>query len=89
MDGASEPLMGFPVGLLGFYKCDCMSFGLVNAQATFQKLMETYLGDLQLIWCLIYLNNIIVFLKKANRLPSLVETRLPETKGSRTKIEIH
>ena len=25
--------------------------------------METYLGDLQLNWCLIYLNDIIVFLK--------------------------
>ena len=40
-----------------------MPFGLVKDPATFQWLKEICLGDLQLIWCLIYLNNIIVFLK--------------------------
>ena len=63
MDEAIKPLMTFPVGLLGFYKCDCMPFRLVNAPATFKSLMETCPGDLQLNWCLIYLNDIIVFAK--------------------------
>ena len=63
MDKASKPLMAFMVGPLGFYRCDCMPFGLVNSPATFQRLMETYLGDLQLNLCLIYLDDIIVFLK--------------------------
>ena len=63
MDEASKPLMAFNVGLLGFYKCDCMPIGLVNALATFQTLMETCLGDLQLNWCLSCLNDIIVFSK--------------------------
>ena len=63
IDEASKPLMAFTVGLLGFYETDCMPFGLVNAPATFHRLMETCLGDLQLTWCLIYLNNIIAFSK--------------------------
>ena len=63
MDEASKPLMAFTVGPLGFYKCDCMPFGPLNIPATFQRLMETYLGDLQLNWCLIYLDDVIAFSK--------------------------
>ena len=48
MDEVSKLLMAFTVGHLGFYECDCMPFGLVNALAMFQRLMETCLGDLQL-----------------------------------------
>ena len=55
--------MAFTVGLIGFYECNHMPFGLVDAPATFQMLMETCLCDLQLNWCLLFLNNIIVFLK--------------------------
>ena len=40
-----------------------MPFGATKAPATFQRLMETCLGDLHLNWCLIYLDEIIVFVK--------------------------
>ena len=63
MTEASKPLTAFTVGLLGFYKCVQMPFGLTNAPATFQHLMETCLGEMHLKWCIIYLDNIIVFSK--------------------------
>ena len=59
----SKPLTAFTVGPLGFYKCVWMPFGLTNALATFQCLMETCLGEMHLKWCIIYLDDIIVFSK--------------------------
>ena len=61
MDEMSKQLMAFTVGPLGFYKCERMLFGLTNAPATFQRLMESCLGELHLNWCIIYLDDIIVF----------------------------
>ena len=49
------------MGPLGFWECECMPFGLTNAPATFQRLMESCLGELHLNWCIIYLDDIIVF----------------------------
>ena len=59
----SKPLTTFTVGPLGFYECVWMPFGLTNALATFQCLMETCLGEMHLKWCIIYLDDIIVFSK--------------------------
>ena len=63
MDEASKLLTAFTVGPLGFYECERMPFGLTNASATFQRLMESCLGDLHLNWCIIYLDDVIVFSK--------------------------
>ena len=67
----------FTVGPLGFYECDRMPFGLTNAPATFQYLMQSCLGNLHLQNCIIYLDDIIIFLKMLgehlHRLRSLFE----------------
>ena len=61
LDEDSIPLTAFTVGPLGFYECVRMLFGLTNVPVTFQCLMENCLGDLHLNWCIIYLDNIVIF----------------------------
>ena len=63
MDEESKPLTAFTVGPLGFYECERMPFRLTNAPVAFQRLMETNLGDLNLHWCIIYLDDIVIFSK--------------------------
>ena len=48
-------------GPLGFYECDTMPFGATNTPATFQRLMHDCLGDLNMNWCIVYLDDIIIF----------------------------
>ena len=63
MDEESKPLIAFTVGPLAFYECKRMPFRLTNTPATFQRLMETCLGYLNLHWCIIYLDDIVIFSK--------------------------
>ena len=63
MDKASKQCTAFTMGNLGFFECECMLFGLCNALATFQRLMQNCLGELNLTYCLNYLDDIIVFSK--------------------------
>ena len=63
MEEASKQYTAFTVGNLGFFKCDHMPFGLCNVPVTFQWLMQNCLGELNLIYCLIYLDDLIVFLQ--------------------------
>ena len=57
----AKPLTAFTMGPYGFWECKRMLFGLTNAPATFERLMECCLGELHLSWCIIYLHNIIMF----------------------------
>ena len=53
----------FTVGPLGFYEYNRMPFGLANAPATYQRLMEDCFRGLHLDICFIYLDDVIVFSK--------------------------
>ena len=61
LDDENVPLTAFTVEPLGFYEGVQMPFGLPNAPATFQWLMESCLGDLHLRCCIIYLDDVIIF----------------------------
>ena len=65
MDEASKQYTAFTLGNLGFFECDRMPFGLCNAPATFQQLMQNCMGELNFIYCLTYLDDLIMFLQLA------------------------
>ena len=56
----AQPSTTFTCGPLGFYECYMMPFGASNTPATFQRLMKSCLGDLNLSWCVVYLEDITV-----------------------------
>ena len=58
MEEVLKQYTALTVGNLGFFECDHMPFGLCNALAMFQRLMQNCLGELNLI----YLDDIIMFL---------------------------
>ena len=51
----------FTAGNLDFYEFMRIPFGLCNMPATFQHLMQNTLGELNLTYCLIYLDDVIIF----------------------------
>ena len=63
MDEESRQYTTFTVGSMGVYKFLHMPYGLCNAPATFQHLMQNCLGELNLTYALIYLDDMIVYSK--------------------------
>ena len=61
MDEESKQYTAFTSGSMGLYECESMPFGLCNTPPTFQRLMQNCLGELNLTYCLIYLDDMIVF----------------------------
>ena len=56
-----KPKTAFQERTLGFYEFHRMPFGLCNAPATFQRLMEMCMGDMNLRDCFIYLDDVVIF----------------------------
>ena len=63
MDDESKQYTAFTLGSMGLYECESMPFGLCNGPPTFQRLMLNCLGELNLTYCLIYLDDVIIFSK--------------------------
>ena len=61
MDEKSKQYTAFTLGSVGLYECESMPFGLCNAPPTFQRLMLNCLGELNLTYCVIYLDDVIIF----------------------------
>ena len=51
----------FTVRSMGIFEFLRMPYGLCNALATFQRLMQNCLGELNLTYALIYLDDVIIF----------------------------
>ena len=60
-DKESKQYTAFTLGSMGLYECESMPFELCNILPIFQRLMQNCLGELNLTYCLIYLNDVIVF----------------------------
>ena len=59
----SRQYTAFTVGSMGVYEFLLMPYGLCNAPVTFQHLMQNCLGELNLTYALIYLDDVIVYSK--------------------------
>ena len=65
MDEESKQYTAFTLGSMGLYECESMPFGLCNVPPTFQRLMQNCLGESNLTYFLIYLDDVIVFSEMA------------------------
>ena len=61
LDEADKEKTAFQVWGVVFFEANRMPFGICNAPATFQRLMERCMGELNLKDCLIYLDDIIIY----------------------------
>ena len=57
----SRQYTAFTIGSMGIFEFLWMPYRLCNAPATFQRLMQNCLGELNLTYALIYLDDVIVF----------------------------
>ena len=57
----SKQYTAFTIGMLGFYGCECMLFGLCNAPVTLQQLVQNCLGELNYTTCLVYLDDMVIY----------------------------
>ena len=87
MDEEGKPLTACTVGPLGFYECKRMPFQLTNTPTTFQRLMETCLRDLNLHWCIIYLDDIVILSKDLESQLKRLEAVFQKLEEARLKLK--
>ena len=57
----SHQYTAFMVGSMGVYEFLRMPYGFCNVPATFQHLMQNCLGELNLSFAMVYLDDVIVY----------------------------
>ena len=82
-----KPLTAFTMGPLGFGSVRYSPFGFTNAPATFQRLMESWVGELKLSWCIIYLDDIIVFSQTPEEHLVRLQAVFDKLKAARLKLK--
>ena len=70
----------------GFYQFRVMPFGLCNAAATFERLMENVLAGLNFEICLLYIDDVIVYSKDFNDHLSHLDSVLQRLKNAGLKV---
>ena len=65
MDELSKQYTRFTISNLGFFECHHMPFVLCNVPVMFQRLMQNCLRELNLTYCLIHPDKIIIFSQMA------------------------
>ena len=61
VDPEDRQYTAFTAGCLGFYEYLRLPMGLTNSAPTFQRVMESVMGPLNLQACLLYLDDIIIY----------------------------
>ena len=85
VDSRDREKTGF-VTPCGLYQFRVMPFGLCNAPATFQRLMEHVLAGLHWTTCLVYLDDIIIFSKSIEQHIAQLSDVFARLKGAGLKI---
>ena len=65
----SRQYTAFTVSSMGVYEFLYMLFGLCNTPVTFQRLMQNCLGELNLSFAMVYLDDVIVYSKNTGESP--------------------
>lgn len=71
----------------GLFEYTTMPFGLCNAPATFQRVMEIALAGLQWTTCLIYLDDVLIFGKDFNEQIQRIRAVLTQIKAANLKLK--
>ena len=60
IDKSSRECTAFNAGPLGFYEYGRLPFGITNASALFQRIMEYVLRDILSTVCMVYIDHVVV-----------------------------